>query len=169
MTTRFVVDARSRPVPAYGAAALTALVLVACGAQAQSSAPPPSSLALAEVAARELIHPGMALAGASRFGDLVFTAGHLGDAPGDTFADDVTFALDELEETLEASGAGFDTLLKVNVYLTDWDNWEAFNTIYVNRIGGFDTPPRTTVEVVRLGFDAPIEIEAIAHIRTPAP
>jgi 2-iminobutanoate/2-iminopropanoate deaminase len=144
-------------------------VLTACGAQPQASQAQPSGSALADPRARELISPAESLAGASRFGDLIFTAGYLGDAPGDAFADDVTFALDELEEALEASGAGFDTLLKVNVYLTDWDNWEAFNDIYVSRIGAFDTPPRTTVEVVRLGFDAPIEIAAIAHVRAPAP
>jgi 2-iminobutanoate/2-iminopropanoate deaminase len=74
-----------------------------------------------------------------------------------------------VEAALEASGAGFDTLLKVNVYLTDWDNWETFNTILADRIGEFGLPPRTTVEVVRLGLDAPIEIVAIAHVRTSSP
>ena len=62
--------------------------------------------------------------------------------------------LDRLEATLKASGAGFDTLLKVNVYLTNWDNWDTFETIYVQRIGRYGTPPRTTVEVSRLGYDA---------------
>ena len=58
---------------------------------------------------------------------------------------------------------------KVNVYLTDWDNWETFNTIYVDRIGEYGLPPRTTVEIVRLGFDAPIEIAADLHVRTTSP
>ena len=78
-------------------------------------------------------------------------------------------ALNRAEVALEASGAGFDTLLKVNVYLTDWDNWETFDTIYVSRIGEYGTPPRTTVEIVRLGLDGPIEIAAIAYERTSSP
>ena len=64
-------------------------------------------------------------AAASRYGDLVFTAG---TPPGDTGADievQVESALDNLEAALEAAGAGFDTLLKVNIYLTDWDNWDS--------------------------------------------
>jgi 2-iminobutanoate/2-iminopropanoate deaminase len=116
-----------------------------------------------------LINPNDMLADASRYGDLVFTAGFLGDAPGDDFAADVENSLDSLDAALEASGAGFDTLLKVNVYLTDWTNWETFNSIYHRRIEKYGLPPRTTVEVGHLGFDAPIEIAVIAHVRTPAP
>jgi 2-iminobutanoate/2-iminopropanoate deaminase len=106
-------------------------------------------------------------AGASRFGDLVFTAGFLGDASGDDFAADVTDSLDQLEAALEASGAGLDTLLKVNIYLTDWDDWETFNAVYTERIAPYGLPPRTTIEVAHLGLDAPIEMAAIAHVRAP--
>jgi enamine deaminase RidA (YjgF/YER057c/UK114 family) len=38
--------------------------------------------------------------------------------------------LDTRDRTLGAANAGFDTLLKTNVYLLDWDDWEAFNQIY---------------------------------------
>jgi 2-iminobutanoate/2-iminopropanoate deaminase len=141
---------------------LAALVLVSCATGSQPTAVPTAPV-------RELINPGDSLAEASRFGDLVFTAGFLGDASGDDFTADVDDALNRLEAALGASGAGFDTLLKVNVYLTDWDNWETFDTIYRGRIGKYGTPPRTTVEIVRLGFDAPIEIAAIAHVRASSP
>lgn len=141
---------------------LAALLLGSCSTSSQ-----PTATLTAPV--RELINPGDILADASRFGDLVFTAGFLGDAPGDDFAADVEYALDSLEAALEASGAGFDTLLKVNVYLTDWDNWGTFNGMYHDRIAEFGLPPRTTVEIVRLGLDAPIEIAAIAHVRPSSP
>ena len=78
-------------------------------------------------------------------------------------------SLDNLEATLEAAGAGLDTLLKVNIYLTDWDNWEAFNSIYLDRIGEHGLPPRATVQLVGLGFDSLIEIEATAYVRGTAP
>jgi 2-iminobutanoate/2-iminopropanoate deaminase len=141
---------------------VAALLLVSCATGSQPSATPSAPV-------RELINPGDNLADASRFGDLVFTAGFLGDAPGADFNADVEDALNRLEAALNASGAGFDTLLKVNVYLTDWGNWGTFNTIYVGRIGKHGLPPRTTVEIVRLGLDAPIEIAAIAHVRTSSP
>jgi 2-iminobutanoate/2-iminopropanoate deaminase len=151
---------------------VAALLLVSCATGSQSTTSVPTtvqSTTSSPALVRELINPGDILADASRYGDLVFTAGFLGDAPGDDFAADVVDALDHVEAALEASGAGFDTLLKVNVYLTDWDNWETFNAIFADRIGEFGLPPRTTVEVVRLGFDAPIEIAAIAHVRTFPP
>jgi 2-iminobutanoate/2-iminopropanoate deaminase len=148
------------------ALSLAALVVASCATGSPSGATPGATLT---APGRELIRPGDMLAEASRFGDLVFTAGFLGDAPGDDFEADVEDALNRLEAALEASGAGLDTLLKVNVYLTDWDNWETFNRIYVARIGEHGLPPRTTVEIVRLGFDAPIEIAAIAHVRTDSP
>lgn len=121
---------------------------------------------------RELINPDVSYAAASRFGDLVFTAGHLPDSgaqTGASFPAQVEEVLDRLEATLKASGAGLDTLLKVNVYLTNWDNWDTFDAIYVQRIGRHGTPPRTTVEVSRLGYDALIEIAAIAHVRPSSP
>jgi 2-iminobutanoate/2-iminopropanoate deaminase len=138
--------------------ALAALFSVSCGGGSETES-------------RELINPDTSYAGASRFGDLIFTAGQLPEnaaLSGASFPAQVNEALDRLEETLEASGAGFDTLLKVNVYLTNWDNWDTFDTIYVQRIGPHGTPPRTTVEVRRLGFDAQIEIAAIAHVRSPS-
>lgn len=154
-----------------------AIVLAGCSGgdsdagDASSPAPPSSTTAnpTATPATRELVDPNDSLSGAATYGDLVFTAGFLGDAAGDDFDDDVYDALDQLEAALGKSGAGFDTLLKVNVYLTDWDNWEAFNRIYQERIAEFGLPPRTTVEVSRLGLDAPIEIAAVAHARATAP
>jgi 2-iminobutanoate/2-iminopropanoate deaminase len=142
---------------------MAAVLVGSCATAGSQPTPTPTARV------RELINPGDSLADASRYGDLVFTAGFLGDAAGNDFAADVEDALNRLETALHASGAGFDTLLKVNVYLTDWGNWETFDTIYRGRIGQYGTPPRTTVEIVRLGFDAPIEIAAIAHVRPSSP
>jgi enamine deaminase RidA (YjgF/YER057c/UK114 family) len=138
---------------------LAAVPLSSCSTGSQPSATP-------NAAARELVKADDGYVMASRFGDIVFTSGFLGVAPGDDFAADVADALDRVETALEASGAGFDTLLKMNVYLTDWDNWETFDAIYNDRIEQFGLPPRTTLEVSQLGLDAPIEIGAIAYVRT---
>ena len=146
---------------------LLGVMAAGCGTQGDTPSPSPSSSNPA--AARELILPDEMYAAASRFGNLVFTAGHLPDDSSARIEEQVQSSLDNLEATLEAAGAGLDTLLKVNIYLTDWDNWEAFNSIYVDRIGEHGLPPRATVQLVGLGFDSLIEIEATAYVRDAAP
>lgn len=154
---------RVRATVAVLAASLAlALVVAACAAGASSpgSASPP---------VRELFkETGYGYSMASRYGDLVWTAGHLpGMAnPTDPFETQVEVLLDELEATLESAGAGFDTVLKTNVYLLSFEDWEAFNEVYVRRVGATGLPPRTTVQVAALGVGA-IEIEMVAHVRAP--
>ena len=117
---------------------------------------------------RELIRPGVALSSAAIHDDLVWTSGHLPDgvSPDAPIEDQVNQVLDNLEATLGQANAGFDTLLKTNVYLLDWADWEAFNQIYEERIGRlYLAPPRTTVDVDHIGLDYRIEIEMVAYIR----
>jgi 2-iminobutanoate/2-iminopropanoate deaminase len=78
----------------------------------------------------------------------------------------VEAVLDNLEVTLEEAGAGFDTVLKTNVYLLSFDDWPTFNEIYMRRVGKFGAPPRSTVQVAGLGLGR-IEIEMVAHVRQP--
>jgi 2-iminobutanoate/2-iminopropanoate deaminase len=148
--------------PPMACALALALSVAACAAPGASSptASPP---------VRELFNEnGLGYSMASRYGDLVWTAGHLATManPTDPFETQVEVLLDELEATLEAAGAGFDTVLKTNVYLLSMEDWEAFNEIYVRRVGATGLPPRTTVQVTALGFGA-IEIEMVAHVREP--
>lgn len=137
-----------------------ALLVDACGGTPAISPAPPE---------RELIDPtDMGYANAARYGDLVWTAGHLPfqASSTDPFETQVEAVLDNLEATLEAAGAGFDTVLKTNVYLVSFDDWPAFNEVYVRRLGPYGLPPRTTVEVAGLGLGR-IEIEMVAHVREP--
>jgi 2-iminobutanoate/2-iminopropanoate deaminase len=121
-----------------------------------------------------LVVPGIGnpqwYASATRFGDLVWTAGQVPtDADGampDDFEEQVSVTLDNLERVLESAGAGLDTLIKVNSYLTDLDDFEAYNEVYVSRIGPHGLPPRTTVQIVRFPPPMRIEIEAVAHVRS---
>jgi 2-iminobutanoate/2-iminopropanoate deaminase len=106
---------------------------------------------------------------AARFGDLIFSAGHLaagrdGDVPEGIEAQ-VTATFDNLEQSLQAAGGGLDTLLKINTYLASLDDFEAYNGVYTARLGPHGLPARTTVEVARLPPGFLIEIEAVAHVR----
>jgi 2-iminobutanoate/2-iminopropanoate deaminase len=123
-----------------------------------------------------LVVPGIGnpqwYSGASRFGDLIWTAGQVparadGSMPDD-FAEQVTVTIDNLERTLAHAGASLDTLLKVNTYLASLDDFDAYNRIYAQRLGEHGLPPRTTVEVARFPAPMRIEIEAVAHVERTA-
>lgn len=138
-------------------------------ASAPSSATPDGGNPASGAVRRELLEPRPGLyAEASRAGNMVWTAGQLPEGLPSTASieDQVTLVLDSLEETLENAGAGFDTVVKANVYLTSWDDWEAFNTIYslrFSRAGG--SPPRSVVAVSELGLGYRVEIELVALVR----
>lgn len=145
-----------------------AAVLAGCGTDQSgaSASPVPAS------SARELIIPRAGLyAEASRFGEMVWTAGHLpfGVDPSASIDDQVSQVLDNLETTLEAAGAGFDTVVKANVYLTSFSDWERFNAVYAGRLEEFGLPPRSTVAVRELGLGYRVEIEMVAHVRGSTP
>ncbi len=150
---------------------VAAVLVTACSdasARPSSGSPGPTTVTPPSTMERELVQPGVMLSAAAVYGDLVWTAGHLPDgvSPAAPIEDQVEQVLDNLERTLEGANAGFDTLLKTNVYLLDWDDWEAFNQIYEARIGRPHTaPPRTTVDVDQLGLGYRIEIEMVAHVR----
>jgi 2-iminobutanoate/2-iminopropanoate deaminase len=110
--------------------------------------------------------------GAARYGELVWTAGQVpvaqdGSLPED-FGEQVELVLDNLETTLEETGANLGTLLKVNAYLVSLDDFEVYNDRYTARLGPLGLPPRTTVEIVRLPPPMMIELEAVAHIAADA-
>ena len=98
---------------------------------------------------------------------MVWTAGHLPEGVPVTASieEQVTQVLDNLEETLEAAGAGFDTVVHANVYLTSFDDWEGFNSVFFERLYEVGLPPRSAIAVSELGFGYRVEIEMVAHVR----
>jgi 2-iminobutanoate/2-iminopropanoate deaminase len=62
---------------------------------------------------------------------------------------------------LESAGLGPDDVQKVNVYITDMDNFTAMNEIYKKQFSE-PYPARTTIGVASLPLGAKIEIEMIA-------
>jgi len=69
--------------------------------------------------------------------------------------------LDNLFAVLAAGGLGSDDVVKVNVYLTDMEDFAAMNAVYRTRFTA-PYPARTTVGVAALPLGARIEIELVA-------
>lgn len=72
-------------------------------------------------------------------------------------------ALRNIAQVLEASGASFEDLVKVTVYMTDIGEFLEMDTAYRELIE--TEPARVTVGCARLSLDAAVEIDAIAYRR----
>ncbi|MFC4249167.1 Rid family detoxifying hydrolase [Natribaculum luteum] len=102
-------------------------------------------------------------------GSLLFTAGQIPLTPdGELLADEpietqTEQALDNLVAILEAEGAAVDDVLKVTVFLTDIEEFEAMNETYANYFAS-EPPARSAVEVANLPKGVGVEIEAVAAL-----
>lgn len=99
--------------------------------------------------------------------DIVFVSGQIpidpatGSIQGNSIEEQTDRALKNLEAVLVAAGSGLSKTVKCTAFLSDMNDFAAFNAVYAKRFG--ETPPaRSTVQVARLPRDVKIEIEAIA-------
>lgn len=109
------------------------------------------------------------LSQAVRFGQLLFVSGQVpvnpetGAAVDDGIRDQTRQTMDNLRAILEEAGSSLDEILKTSCFLTNMDDFAAFNEVYAeyfpNRV-----PARSTFEVSRLAGAFRVEIEAIACI-----
>lgn len=104
-----------------------------------------------------------------RSGDHVYAAGQVGfDADGLVVAGGIDAqtrqALANLERCLRAAGCTLGDVVKVNVFLADLSEFEAFNAVYRE---AFEEPypARTTVQA---GLPSGIRVELEAVARIPA-
>ena len=102
-----------------------------------------------------------------RSGDHVYTAGQVAFDEQGTLVDggvaaQTTQVLANLASCLRAAGCGLEDVVKVNVFLLDLADFEAFNEVYRT---AFDEPypARTTVQAGLPG-GIRVEIEAVARI-----
>ena len=98
--------------------------------------------------------------------NLVFTSGQLGLDPETGILPEgieaqTHQALKNLGAVLEASGLGYQDVVRTMVFLDNMDEFAAVNQIYAEYFKG-EAPARSCVEVARLPKGGLIEIEAIA-------
>jgi len=104
---------------------------------------------------------------AIRSDGLIFCSGQValdsatGELVGESVADQTRRCMENLSAVLEAAGVGLESVVKVNAYLTDMNDFAEFNEVY----GEFfsDEPPaRAAIGVAGLPKGARVEIECIA-------
>lgn len=101
-------------------------------------------------------------------GDLIFLSGQTpvdsqtGKLVEGDIVEQTNRCFKNLFNVLKAAGLTPDNVEKVNVFLTDMNNFAAMNEVYSKQ---FSTPypARTTIGVLSLPLDAQIEIEMIAR------
>ena len=105
-----------------------------------------------------------------RSGDFLFISGQLpidmatGEYPK-TIAEMTRCCLQNLDEIAKKGKTSLKNAVKLNVFLTNMDDFAEMNAAYAEFFP--DTPPaRSTIEVAGLPKNAPIEIEAICALET---
>ena len=107
---------------------------------------------------------------ATRFGNLLFVTGQMPTDPatGKIVAGGVIAQAEQVRRNLEAVLAQFsltlDDALMVRVYLTSFEDYDAFNAAYTSWFKG-PLPSRTCVGVSGLAVGAAVEIDLIAGVR----
>jgi 2-iminobutanoate/2-iminopropanoate deaminase len=102
-------------------------------------------------------------------GDTVYTSGQVGVDPetGEVVEGGIRAetrqTLENVAAILEAAGSSLDDAVKATVFLTDMDDFPAFNEVYAEVVGE-PRPARSAVEVSDLAIDIGVEIEMVAAI-----
>lgn len=86
-----------------------------------------------------------------------------GEVVSDDIAEQTERTMRNLEAIVEAAGATMDDVVKVQVYLTDIEEFEAFNEVYGNYLDE-PYPARAAVEVADLFSTFQVEIDLVASL-----
>lgn len=103
-------------------------------------------------------------------GGLLFLSGQTPDDPATgnrlagTIGEQAIQCFKNLFAVLDEAGLTADDVVRVQVYLTDMDDFETMNEIFARQFSK-PYPARTTIGVASLPADAQIEIDMIAKMR----
>ncbi len=103
------------------------------------------------------------------FNNLIFVSGQLPISPvtGDLITGDIKEQtrqiLINIDNILKAANSGYQNIVKVNIYLTNLNDFPLMNQVYADFFGTHK-PARATVGVNALVKGAQIEIDVIAYV-----
>ena len=101
-------------------------------------------------------------------GDLVFTSGQIpldpesGVMVGENIAEQTHRVCKNLKAVLEAAGASLESAIKTVCFLSDMNDFAAFNEVYATYF--VNKPARSCVAVKTLPKNVLVEVEVIAEI-----
>ena len=104
---------------------------------------------------------------AVKYGNLVFVSGQTSDDPvthepiKDSIASQTERILIHIRAILEAAGSSLDKVLKINVYLSEWEHKPEMNGVY-QQFFPHDPPARIAMAVKGLDAGLDVEIDCIA-------
>lgn len=102
-----------------------------------------------------------------RAGDFLIVSGQIPIADGKPveggIAAQTTQVMENVASQLATKGATLDDVVKTMCFLTDMENFAAFNEAYVAALGDH-RPARSTVGVAALPGGFAVEVEAWAHL-----
>lgn len=103
---------------------------------------------------------------AVQHGNVIYTSGQIpltkdGVLSGDDITTQTHQVMKNIEAILAAAGTNMNNIIKTTCFLSDMNNFAAFNEVYKSY---FDRsfPARSCVEVARLPRDVLVEVEVIA-------
>ena len=99
-------------------------------------------------------------------GTLPFDASNNVVHPGDAAAQ-TRHVLETIKGVIEAAGGSMADITFNMIFLTDWANYAALNSVYAEYFPG-DKPARYCIQCGLVKPDALVEIASIAHVGTPA-
>ncbi|MFB6317608.1 RidA family protein [Saccharicrinis sp. FJH54] len=108
---------------------------------------------------------------AVKVGGMIFTSGQIGLHPESMtvveggIEDQTRQVMTNLGQVLKEAGAGFDDVVKTTCYLSDMDNFKAFNMVYASFFDESTAPARATVAVKTLPLGVLVEVDAVAVLQ----
>lgn len=105
---------------------------------------------------------------AMKVGSLVFTSGQIpidpatGNIAAATIEEQTEQVCKNIRAVLEAAGTSMDKVVKTVCFLSDMDNFAAFNAVYAKYFTG--KPARSCVAVKTLPKNVLVEVDTIAEI-----
>ncbi len=106
---------------------------------------------------------------ATAFENLIFTSGQIALDPktmeivGEDVKTQSRQVMENLKAVLEEGNSSYENVLKTTCYLSDMDNFAAFNEIYAEYFEASSAPARATVAVKTLPKNVLVEVDAIAY------
>ena len=125
---------------------------------------------------KKIIHTQLAPAAIGAYnqaiqaGPMVFISGQIpldpktGVLKSEVFEEQVHQVFQNLRAVCQAAGGDLNNLVKLNVFLTDMQNFAIFNEIMMAYFEGIDYPARSAIACSALPRQSKIEIEGIMYL-----